>query len=60
MHNPEFQDKYQDEVWEYLILDLQKGTIYKDIDDETLRIMLLDIWNYKDIYTNKGVIMGNA
>ena len=40
--------------------DLSSGEFYKQVDDETLELALIQMWEYQEEWNNRGVLLGVA
>ncbi len=40
--------------------DLCSGEFYKEVDDETLELSLIQMWEYQEEWNDRGVILGAA
>ena len=47
-----------EKIWEHIIVDLNSGALLLESDDETLDIILTEIWDSIDQYQRMGVVIG--
>ena len=55
MLNVELLDE---KIWEHIIADISSGTLLLESDDETLDLILTEIWESRDQYQRMGVVIG--
>ena len=55
MLNVELLDE---KIWEHIIADISSGTLLLESDDETLDLILTEIWESLDQYQRMGVVIG--
>jgi len=45
-------------IWNHVIVDLHSGTLLLESDDETLDLILTEIWESIDQYQQMGLVVG--
>jgi hypothetical protein len=53
-------DTLDAQLWDYILQDIKSGTLYLESDDETLQLILQDIYGSRTQYSKMGVIFGLA
>jgi|TARA_R110002051_G_scaffold58630_1_gene107813 hypothetical protein len=51
-------EELDEKIWEHVIVDLHSGTLLLESDDETLDLILTEIWESIDQYQQMGLVVG--
>ena len=43
-----------------ILVDIQKGTLLTEADNATLKLVMLNIWEMKELFSQLGVIIADA
>ena len=60
MNITETEERLDSLIMKEILHDVISGTLLTEADDQTLDMMLTQIWEMKDMFQSMGVIIGEA